>query len=232
MRSRRPYLLLTIVVTTCIAPIGCDSSRDDYRRSSTSQTAATTAASWESQVSDVREGRSTAITGDFDALTADQIRELVLLDRLMELQLPRHPANDEFAVGIAKLKALQVLVLGETAIGGKGWAAITSLTQLKRLNLASCNIGDTELARLPALSDLESLRLGSPNITDAGLAHIAELPKLRHLILRQMPITDTGVTRLAKLRRLESLYLEGTQVTEAGERELLRLRPDLHLHFP
>jgi hypothetical protein len=232
MRSRRPHLLFSIVIATCLAPAGCDSSRDDYHRSPTSQTAATTAASWESQLADVRDGRSTAIAGDFDALTAEQTRDLVLLDRLTELQLPRYPAIDEFAVGIAKLKALQVLVLGETAIGGKGWAAITGLTQLKRLNLASCNIHDADLAKLPHLAELESLRLGSPNITDVGLPHIAELPKLRHLILRQMPISDTGVIALAKLPRLESLYLEGTQVTEAGERELLRLRPDLHLHFP
>ncbi|MGC3970073.1 MAG: hypothetical protein QM775_22925 [Pirellulales bacterium] len=212
--------------------IGCDSARDDYQRPATAPPAAARSEPWSAQVVEVRQGRRHSIVSDVTTLDETGRRELGELVALRELQLPQAKVGDEFVGVLKSLPKLEVLVLGESTIGGRGWDAIVELRGLKRLNLASCEVDDAALSKLLKLAELESLRLGSRRITDAGLTHVARLPKLRHLIIRYAPITDAGVVALAKLPWLESLYLEGTQVSEVGERELLKRRPDLHLHFP
>lgn len=188
---------------------------------------------WAEQVEAVRAGRSDRIVLLETAVDAAELRNLPADFPLRHLELPLTLLDDGGAEAVARLAALEVLVVGESPLTNIGLQSLARLRNLRRLNLPLVAADDAGAAALAQLPQLESLRLGGPKLTGATLKQLATAqPPLRFLILRNMPLGDADLESLASLTKLESLYLEGTQVTEAGAQRLERSRPHLHVHFP
>jgi len=102
---------------------------------------------------------------------------------------------------VAKLPALERLILHRCPITDDGLAHLAGLTRLKELNLADCPITDAGLSSLSRLTNLQVLNLASsfgdsPQIKGHGLAALSELTKLRVLVLDKNLVDDAGLSAL------------------------------------
>lgn len=86
--------------------------------------------------------------------------------------------SDEGARQIAKLSALEVLNLEQTAIGDSGLAELAKLKKLQVLILNATLVTDEGLRALRDHPSLRTIALSSTKVTEAGLAHLATIPTL------------------------------------------------------
>jgi Leucine-rich repeat (LRR) protein len=133
---------------------------------------------------------------------------------------PRQTTDATLAL-VAKLPALERLILHRCPITDDGLAHLAGLTRLKELNLADCPITDAGLSSLSKLTNLEVLNLASsfgdsPQIKGHGLAALAGLTKLQVLVLDKNLVDDAGLSALQNVKSLRELYLEQTRVVGPG----------------
>ena len=133
---------------------------------------------------------------------------------------PRKTTDATLAL-VAKLPALERLILHRCPITDEGLAHLAGLTRLKQLNLADCPITDAGLSSLSRLTNLEMLNLASsfgdsPQIKGHGLAALTSLTKLQVLVLDKNLVDDAGLSALQNIKSLRELYLEQTRVMGPG----------------
>lgn len=125
------------------------------------------------------------------------VRELRDLPDLEEIDLAFANLRDEDLRGIARLRRLSVLNLGQTGVTDAG------------------------LAHLRSIRGLRELRLSGTRVTVAGLAHLASLSTLEKLALGETPVTLADTRILAKATRLKFLTFD-TERAAPGVIEALR----------
>ncbi|TWT40052.1 Serine/threonine-protein kinase PrkC [Thalassoglobus neptunius] len=139
--------------------------------------------------------------------------------------------SDQDLVMLQKLKNLESIDFGQTAITSDGFRSLTALKTLKKLSFSVEALTDDVLARLSVLPLLESIELLHTDVTDDGLKTLAHFPALRYLSLSVSPkqkfgpafLTDDCLRHLDSITRLEQLSLFGPSFTDAGIEHLLRL---------
>jgi hypothetical protein len=156
------------------------------------------------------------------------------MQNLRVLSLAGTEITEEIMAHVAKLPALQTLILNSTDIDGilhpiAGHASLetlylsrstvtdddlqvlTTLPNLRRLNLSETGISDIAAPTISKLSDLTGLYLCGTNITDATLVDISQMDKLKELRVDFTEVTNTGITSLNN-HELQTLGLNGTSV--------------------
>lgn len=211
----------------------------------------------DAELTEVRDGERTTLSGARSTVTDDDLARLAGLDKLERLTLDEVKITDAglaHLAGLTGLKALHVTdqTPGHSIIGDAGIKSLAGLSNLEELLLPSpgatdaaadslakleklrmLNLGATEMTdegveRLAALANLEFLRLGGAKLTDESLRHVAKLTKLRQLLLHDAPFTDAGIEHLLALEKIESLYIDRTKVTEEGLSKIAEQKPDWH----
>jgi len=208
---------------------GCG-NRPDPDAPSRRTNAAVAERPWAEQVQRIRDGRSTQIQLESQAVSAVEWNDLHDgCAALQVLEVAHAELPDDALQVVATLPSLTRLKLG-APIGDAGAAHLAAAQQLEILNLPEADVTDIGLASLAKLPHLQLLRLHSRRVTDAGLAHVAGMQSLRFLHLIDIPITDAGLHHLDRMTWLESFYLDGGQCTDEGLGALLKKLPELHFH--
>lgn len=141
--------------------------------------------------------------------------------QVINVSMDPRQTTDATLAPLAKLPALERLILHRCAVTDEGLTHLAKLTTLKELTLADCPISDAGLSLLSGLVNLEKLNLASafgdsPRIKGDGLAALAGLTKLQVLVLDKNLIDDAGLAGLKNLRGLREVYLEQTRVVGPG----------------
>jgi hypothetical protein len=145
-------------------------------------------------------------------VTADGMKNLSALQRLVELELHCQDLPIKEISAISQLKQLKKLVAFRTPLGPKGIEVFKGMSQLEYLHLNSADINDESTATLNTLSNLEWAEFDYGTITNEGLKQL-RLPKLKQLSLDGCKgITDGGLGNFDGMPALESLMLGSTGV--------------------
>ena len=157
-------------------------------------------------------------------VTSAGIAQIAELVQLKTLSIRAAPAVDDTALDhLGKLKQLEWLDLGDTAVTDDGLAKLRYLQNLTMLDLSGTRISNEGLVHLRGLSHLIDLRLSATRIDDAGLTTVGQLKGLQALRLGKTLISNAGLRDVAALRELQSLDLWPTDVSASGLRHLARL---------
>jgi len=145
--------------------------------------------------------RSLEIIGDFKKLRTLDLQHTLVTD-----------------AGMPHLSGLNLdwLCLHDTAVTGRGLAALAKMTELKWLILDGTKVDDDALLHLANLKKLEYLYLSRTRVTDAGVMKLKMLSQLISLKLDRLPITDSSIPTLLALKNLKTIEMNGTDVTAAG----------------
>ena len=197
--------------------------------------------SWEEQLTDIRNGRSTEIRMRFP-MTEKQLNDLESgcepLETL-EMELPK--VSGKALMPLLALPNLRHLVI-RGPIDDTGLEVISKCPALEILNLPSASFTDQGLhslavdnssqkAAIEPVSPIVQFRFASLHVTNQGMTSVASMPKLKRLHLIHVPIDDLGLKHLEGLLQLESFYLDGSNCTDEGLSRLLDSIPGLHLHI-
>lgn len=158
------------------------------------------------------------------------LRSLRHSEGLVHVELRETSVTGPGLEALAKLDALQSLVLLQRDIGSEGFAALTNNAALQELELSG-PLDDLELTGLGALVNLRRLRLQHPDLGDRATAEIGLLVRLEHLDVGNTKITDEGLENLGKLVALRELRLGHTRVTKRGLQHLAALTQLQTLHL-
>ena len=167
-------------------------------------------------------------------------------DHVTRLKLHNVPnITDGGLVHVLRLRSLENLELGNTAITDDGLKKLTALplhalccqkckfsnrgmkyihrfAKLEYLSLAGTSITD-----LRELDAIKALWAEGTQITDASLEQLDDNFKLEHLWLSGTPITDAGLDHLKVLPSLREVHVEGTKITAVGVRRFNEARPEV-----
>ncbi|VAX38714.1 hypothetical protein MNBD_PLANCTO02-2625 [hydrothermal vent metagenome] len=112
-------------------------------------------------------------------VTANTLKPLQQLPRLIHLNLRSTTFSDKEAPLLKNLKSLVKLHLEKTKVTNKGLANLKGLTNLEYLNLYGTQITDAGLVHLSGMKKLKRLYLWKTKTTPAGIAKLKKsLPKL------------------------------------------------------
>jgi Leucine-rich repeat (LRR) protein len=140
--------------------------------------------------------------------TSGELQNLEQLQKLTTLSVGGRCLDDQLVASIARLPALERLLLRSNAISDEGIRSLGALSALKRLIIDySHGFRGTGFGGPAAFPHLETLSLKGSAIDDDGLAAIASLPALRELQLNGTSLTSSAISPLQGLRSLRSLHL-------------------------
>lgn len=227
-----PRLLLFTPFAAASLLAGCGVNEPDVTPPETTAAASVeTVATWESQFTAVRAGRSDAVRLGEVEVTPAQLQQLGEgCEGLTTLIIDRGSAGEGSLGVLSRLPKLRQLKL-PGQVSDAGIKAVSGCRELEILNLPGGVFTDRGCERIARLDQLMLLRFGSPHVTDEGIRAIAEMPRLRFLHLLDVPITDAGLEHVASIETLESFYLDGGRASDDGLRRLIANRPDLHVHL-
>lgn len=193
----------------------------------------TAESSWQSQFTAVLAGTEDTLLITDQAITADQLEQLVQLDGPLEqLLIDAGGVDDDSLSAILAIKSLVHLRLRECPLSDRGFEQLgeSELDQLRILNVPQSQVTSRGLAGLAALPSLVQLRLGGPQLDDDAMAVIAKLPALRRLHLIGPTLTDAGLAELVKAPLLSSFYLDDCPLSDSAWEQLFAAKPKLHVH--
>jgi len=188
------------------------------------------------QVADVRAGSATRIRVADRALTEEEWKELATLDALSQLDLQEGIADDDKAVLLSRLPALERLVLRESPLSDEGFRHLAACHTLRDVNIPQARCTLAGLAALAELPRLKNLRLGSPELCPEGQGGgalgmtLLQFPALRSLHLIDVVVGDAGLEGIARYDGLWNLYLDGAGVSDGAWERYFALHPEVHVH--
>ena len=144
-------------------------------------------------------------------------------------------ADDAKAIILARLPALERLVLRESPLSDEGLKHLAACHTLRDLNLPQARCTLVGLAALAELPRLKNLRLGSPQLVPEGKGGalgmtLLQFPTLRSLHLIDVPLGDDGLEAIGRYDGLWNLYLDGAGVSDLAWERYFALRPEVHVH--
>ncbi len=102
--------------------------------------------------------------------------------------------------GLAELKQLISLDIGNTTITRPVLATICALPELRALKISPTSLSDDDLTLL-IKTKLAVLRVGGDNITGKGIAALSKIPHLEQIELNELPlVTESDITNFRKAR--------------------------------
>lgn len=149
-------------------------------------------------------------------LTNGGMRHVAELRTLRKLSVNSPSVTDDGIRHLARLWELVELDLSGTSITDEGVRSLVRLPSLRTLSLARTKVTGAELACLAAMAQLERLNLSDADVGDALLSQLARLPNLAILDLTGTRVTDKGLKQLPRCDALELLSLGGTGISDEG----------------
>ena len=191
--------------------------------------------SFAEQAAAVRAGTSTRVRVADRPLSEQEWEELADLEGLVHLDLQEGVADDAKAIILARLPALERLVLRESPLSDEGLKHLAACHTLRDLNLPQARCTLVGLAALAELPRLKNLRLGSPQLVPEGKGGalgmtLLQFPTLRSLHLIDVPLGDDGLEAIGRYDGLWNLYLDGAGVSDLAWERYFALRPEVHVH--
>ncbi len=158
-------------------------------------------------------------------LNAFLLRRLGDLPNLQDLNLEPSIPPDALA-GLAIVKSLRSLRIGETNAGDASLKALAPLTRLTALVFDGDRITDAGVRLLAPLKELTELRLSghARDLHGIGFEALAGLTKLRTLDVSNSGLDDDGARQIGRLNGLEILGIRGTWISGKGLAELTNLK--------
>jgi serine/threonine protein kinase len=167
-------------------------------------------------------------------LNAFLFRRLGELSHLRGLEIDQKVTGRDLR-GLAAIKSLRSLGLGEGSAGDDSLRPLASLTGLTALTMQGSEITDEGLKSLAPLKGLAQLALDgrARNLHGTGFDALVGNTALRSLNLTGAGIDDDGARQIARLTGLESLNLADTWIGGTGLAELSKLKhlKSLNLRF-
>ncbi len=198
---------------------------------------ATVSPSVAEQVAAVRAGESSRIRVADRALTEEEWQEIAGLEALSQLDLQEGVADDAKAIVLARLPALERLVLRESPLGDEGFKHLAACHTLRDVNIPQARCTLAGVAALAELPRLKALRLGSPNLCPEGKGGaelgmtLLQFPGLRSLHLIDVPVGNDGLEGIARYDGLWNLYLDGAEISDAAWERYFAIHPEVHVHI-
>ncbi|OWZ15850.1 hypothetical protein PHMEG_00010441 [Phytophthora megakarya] len=153
----------------------------------------------------------------YTAFTESDAAVLQYLTKLQELELRKCRILKRGFQFISRLKHLERLELGETALTDSGLLEICNgARNLQALNISGTEVSDNGTAGLVKLKELRILRLDTPGITNRALVNLSFLTRLERLDLFGASITDSGLVHLIPLHKLQELTICGGNIGDRG----------------
>lgn len=143
---------------------------------------------------------------------------------VIAVKLGERGSDAELAL-VNKLRMVDQLNAGRSAITDAGLVHLTGLTRLSDLNIGGTAITNAGLTQLHRLTNLQHLDLYGTGVTDDGLVHLKGLKTLQFLNLTDTRVTDAGLTHLHGLTNLRTLGVWKSDVTQAGVQQLKMFLP-------
>ncbi len=126
---------------------------------------------------------------------------------------------------------LEVSFVNAKTFGDNNVALLSPVAeQTVWLKLGNTQVGDKTLAALSTFKNLIRLHLEYTNVTDAGLKNLKNVQQLTYLNLIGTAITDQGLRELGSLKNLKSLYLWQTKVTPTAVADLQKALPNTEIN--
>ncbi len=161
-------------------------------------------------------------------------RRFAELSHLRALQIDQKVPGRELS-GLAAIKSLRSLGLGDGSAGDDSLRPLAALTGLTTLTVQGSDITDEGLKSLAPLKGLAQLVLDgrARNLRGTGFEALVGNTALRSLDLTGAGIEDDGARQIARLTGLESLNLAETWISGTGLAELSKLKhlKSLNLRF-
>jgi len=161
-------------------------------------------------------------------------RRFAELSHLRALQIDQKVPGRELS-GLAAIKSLRSLGLGDGSAGDDSLRPLAALTGLTTLTVQGSDITDEGLKSLAPLKGLAQLVLDgrARNLRGTGFEALVGNTALRGLDLTGAGIEDDGARQIARLTGLESLNLAETWIGGTGLAELSKLKhlKSLNLRF-
>ncbi len=131
---------------------------------------------------------------------------------IIQVAFRKAPLTDALAGSLAKLPALQTLIVSNSELTLAGWKEVGKLSKLRTLDLRDCKLGDAHFKEaVSGMGELISVRLSGKNgqttVSDEGIIALKNCPKLRVLACDYLFVGETALAELANLKSLSELYI-------------------------
>lgn len=199
------------------------------------------------RLSRFRELESVDLRQSPDAHTLEDMRGLLMIEKLRKLRLIGSKVTPAHLEILADMDQLEELILldwneaywrseirpGASLVDDAALGHLARMSRLKVLVLPGATITPAGMKTLASLERLQTLVLtGAPHITGTGFAHLEENASLQNLHLGYCTgLTDEGLAQVARLSGLEELFLEGARKQTSSNREPANLTPAGLLHL-
>lgn len=160
----------------------------------------------------------TSIDGRGSAVTDEGLKTLAKLPALQTLMLDATGITNDGLKSLEKVPSLQNLSLNSTRISEAGFTHLAALPSLKRMELMNCNLTQADFAAIGKLPAIEALVLNRVlELNDPGLDLICEATTLKSLQMNEcIGLTDKGLVALAKAPGMEELSLNKANIAGVG----------------
>lgn len=160
----------------------------------------------------------------------DAVKEIVTLKGLKRLKVLTTKVGDaglrELAAGLPQLQELDICQIREWTDAGIV-EGVAKMKNLRKLSIGNTNIGDRGFEALATLPKLEELAMIGTQITDKGMLAIGRFPALRKLDIGMHNVTDDAAREIAKIKTLKELRLYNTRVTDKGRKAIQDALPGI-----
>jgi len=156
------------------------------------------------------------------ATLAEFGQALARQDKELTIRITGPNVTDAGLLSIKGLSNVKVFEASQTAITGKGIAAMSGWQKLKNLDLSETKVDDGALVHLAKLPNLKLLTLDGCSLTGAGLGSLKNLVNLDSLRLNNTSIDDAGLAKLPRLAKLKILQLDATRITDKSVERLMQ----------
>ena len=147
------------------------------------------------------------------------------------LIIPGCKITDAGLTAFQNCEELRTLDFGNTAVTGKGFAAVDE-SKIISINLTGSKANDAGISGINQLKNLQTLQLSQTEVTDAGVAKLKKHPALTNLDLDgDAKVTDLALESIRMMPKLESVSVRKTAVTAKGVAAFQKARPDAKISF-
>ena len=126
---------------------------------------------------------------------------------------------------------IQVLNLGNNAIGSDGAHSISMMKQVTILDLSENKIGDVGAGCISKMTDIVILNLAKNSIGTHGVISISKMQKIKELNLSDNLIEALGASFISKMKQIQNLNLSRNKIGDIGAASISKMKQiqDLNL---
>lgn len=158
----------------------------------------------------------------------ENMKHLRVMTGLEQVSFPNW-TTDAGAMNIANAKNLRIVGLAKTRVTNQTIDVLAKLPAIENLVLTKTNIDKHALVKLGQMQNLRILNLSDIQLTDQDLAPLAQLSRLETLFLMRTNITDASVATLSQIKSLKRLDV-GSRISQQAKTQLKTAIPGIKIY--